>query len=109
MPTALPLARRSAKHRADRSSLRGADVTDYDYDADGRLETVTYENGVAAAIYDYDDADRLVEILHQDAEQNLLLQITYAYLDDNTVDYRTEYDVIRGSLATVDFIIQSTV
>jgi RHS repeat-associated protein len=67
----------------------------YAYDAAGRLTEILQTDGVNIrnrTVRTYDAADRLVQIDHRDAADNVLLRITYAWNPNNTVASRTETD-----------------
>src|SRR5438105_4584929 len=61
----------------------------YDYYATGRVYHAQYANGTRVR-YDYDDAQRLVNIRHEQANTGTLLSIGYTYKPSGLIETITE-------------------
>jgi YD repeat-containing protein len=82
--------RRIVHHRCDRDTKTC------------RLTQIDYPNGVVA-YYDYDDANRLLEIRTEDPQEAVLFEIDYTWSINNLVTQRVEYDGLADETSTVVF------
>ena len=89
--------------RASTVTRNGMSAT-YTYDDARRLTRIDYGNGAWVERV-YDNANRLTDIRHWDADSKLLFEINYVWALDNVIDSRTEtdYTVAPAQVATVVF------
>ncbi len=88
------------------SVVRGLMKAEYVYDDAGRLERMdTSHNStlMTKTFYEYDEANRLLEIRVENSAVDVLHQTLYEWTVNDLVEERTEYDSIANETTTVTF------